>query len=394
MRCLLTTLVLAFTLSAQVSVLSKEEAANGWIALFDGESLFGWTSEGGSQWKVVNGTLTSESGEYGWLRHNAMFADFQLHCEFRTTADGNSGIFLRSAAVGAPHLSGYELQIFDKHPKFPTGSLVGHAASTGAPILANEWHSFDVTVDRTHMVVKLDGKLVAEATDGKALVGHIGLQYVKDKKVEFRNIRLRPLGLKPLNDGKSLAGWKKVEPSKPAASPADWSAKENIIHVEKGPGQLESEKTFTHFVLQLDIRTNPAEASHHPNSGVFLRGVPGVWWSGYEVQIRNEYSDDDRGKPVDFGTGAIYRSQATRRIVAEDGEFFSETVVASGRDFNVWVNGFPVTSWHDDRPEGASVRDNQAMLKPGTISLQAHDPTTNLDFRNLRIAELPGARRY
>jgi hypothetical protein len=47
----------------------------------------------------------------------------------------------------------------------------------------------------------------------------------------------------------------------------------------------------------------------------------------------------------------------------------------------VWVNGYAAADWEDQRPEAA--------LAAGPIGLQAHDPTTNLDFRNIRIAELP-----
>jgi hypothetical protein len=63
-----------------------------------------------------------------------------------------------------------------------------------------------------------------------------------------------------------------------------------------------------------------------------------------------------------------------------------------GRDIVVWVDGYPVTAWRDERPEGTNVRNKEAVLKAGTISLQAHDPTTNLDFRNIRIAEVPAVQ--
>ena len=52
------------------------------------------------------------------------------------------------------------------------------------------------------------------------------------------------------------------------------------------------------------------------------------------------------------------------------------------------VNGYQVTDWTDHRPPHDNPRSG-LRLEPGTISLQAHDPTTNLRFRNLRIAELP-----
>src|SRR5690606_32007582 len=136
-----------------------------------------------------------------------------------------------------------------------------------------------------------------------------------------------------------------------------------VIHVEKGPGQLETEGTYGDFVLQMQIRTNPENENHHPNSGVFFRGTPKTWWSGYESQIRNEYADGDPAKPVDFGTGGIYRYQPARKIVAKDGEYFSKTIVAAGREITVWVNGYPVTSWRDDKPEGTSVRNKEAVLQ-------------------------------
>ena len=162
-----------------------------------------------------------------------------------------------------------------------------------------------------------------------------------------------------------------------------------MIHVESGPGQLETKHAFDDFVLQADVRVNSGDPRLHPNSGIFLRGDREFFWSGYESQIRNEYEGGDRGKPVDYGTGGIYRNQAASRIVANDNEWFTKTIIASGRRLAVWVNGVPVTNWEDPNPEGRDVRARHARLVRGTISLQAHDPTTNLDFRNICIAPLP-----
>ena len=64
------------------------------------------------------------------------------------------------------------------------------------------------------------------------------------------------------------------------------------------------------------------------------------------------------------------------------------TLVPTGPHVAVWVNGYQVTDWTDDRPEHENPR-NGLRTKPGTIALQGHDPTTNLRFRNLKIAELP-----
>ena len=71
-----------------------------------------------------------------------------------------------------------------------------------------------------------------------------------------------------------------------------------------------------------------------------------------------------------------------------DGEFFYKTIAAYGRHVSVWVNGIQTSDFEDTRPEGSNAR-NQARLTGGVISLQAHDPTTNIDFRDIRAAELP-----
>ncbi|MBL8234532.1 MAG: DUF1080 domain-containing protein, partial [Bryobacterales bacterium] len=185
----------------------------------------------------------------------------------------------------------------------------------------------------------------------------------------------------------TLSGWHETKHPRVKEAPV-WSVQKGLLHVEKGPGQLETDGAYDDFVLQMDIRANAPAPDKHPNSGVFLRGDANASWSGYESQIRNEYKDGDRTKPVDFGTGGIYHNQPTRKVVANDNEFFTKTIVARGRHFSVWINGYPVTSWEDPHPEGTNVRQKQAKLTPGVLSLQAHDPTTNLDFKNIRIAKL------
>jgi Domain of Unknown Function (DUF1080) len=79
---------------------------------------------------------------------------------------------------------------------------------------------------------------------------------------------------------------------------------------------------------------------------------------------------------------------ATRKVVSSDNEYFTKTIIANGRRLAVWLNGYPVTDWEDPRPLGINAR-KEARLKEGPISLQAHDATTNFDFKNIHIAELP-----
>jgi hypothetical protein len=368
--------------------LTPQEISEGWLLLWDGETLFGWEPHGSGVWRIANGALIADSPEGGWLGTTSSFADFILKVEFRTAAESNSGIFLRSAREGAPHLTGYELQIYDSHPAgYNTGSLVNTAKASEAKIIPNQWNSFEITAAGSHFVVVYNGQKVLDAADTKHAVGVIGLQYNRGQKIEFRNIKLRPLNLRPIFNGKDLTGWTRVD--RPNTKPvAEWSVRDGLIHADKGPGQLETDLTWDDFILQLDIRCNSSSQWHHPSSGIFFRGEKGKFWSGYESQIRNEFKEGNRAAAVDYGTGGIYRLQAARRVVSSDNEFFTNTIIAQGRQISVWVNGILVSNYNDTRPEGADARIH-ARLAPGPIALQAHDLSTNLDFRNLRIAPLP-----
>ncbi len=370
--------------------LTPEEAAQGWILLWDGTGSFGWEPVVRSDWKNSENTLGMPPTSFIWLRHRTPFADFTLKVDFRMkTADADSGIFIRADREGDPSRTGYQININNMNEEWSTGSLVfRHKAAPGiGKVTVNAWHTYEITAEGDHIVAVLDGQKTVDVRDSASRSGYIGLQFIKADEIEFRNLKLRPLGLQPIFNGSDLNGWERVDrPNVPA--PPEWSVRDGCIHVEKGPGQLETTAVYADFVLQLQVRANSRDENRHPNSGVFWRGDRGAFWSGYESQIRNEFKAGDRSQPVDFGTGGIYNRQPARYVVSSDNEFFTKTIVARGRHMATWVDGRQVTCFDDDRPEGANAR-QQARLGPGPISLQAHDPTTNLDFRNLRIAAFP-----
>jgi hypothetical protein len=63
------------------------------------------------------------------------------------------------------------------------------------------------------------------------------------------------------------------------------------------------------------------------------------------------------------------------------------TVAAHGRHIATWVNGYQVADWTDDRKEADNARNGFKSGK-GALSIQGHDPTTDLSFRNIRIQSL------
>jgi hypothetical protein len=352
--------------AARPNTLTPKEIADGWLLLFDGETTFGWKLHP-EQVQAADGALVLEGGDRGAGTITAgSFGSFALQFEYRILARGEGS---------PPWLSLMR----------PSGARRRQAITllTAGP---GRWHRETVTADDA---------------DGGARIGFIVL---KGDKLALRNIKLKPLGLKPVFNGKNLDGWRQF-----AGKKSEFTVtKDGWIHLQNGPGDLQTTSAWADFILQIDCRSN----GPHLNSGVFFRCIPRQYQNGYEAQIRNQFTKEPaqqytieeydptthkrvgqktvKRTAVDYGTGGIYRRFPARREVAKDHEWFTMTVAATGRHMAVWVNGFPVTDWTDNRPLAENAR-NGCRLKAGPISLQGHDKTTDLDFRNIRIAELPTA---
>lgn len=376
----LTMLAAAFVRADQPNTLTPAEQAEGWLLLFDGKTTFGWQAATDADWKVVDGAIRVTGGEPGLLNTTSQFGDFRLQIDFRTAAQTNSGVFLRTAPKPSdPAQDCYELNIAAPSVSpFFTGSFVGRQKARQVAA-SDDWNTFDVTAEAGHFIVKLNGETVLDYTDPAPIPrGHIGLQ-LNSGQVEFRNIKLLPLGLKSIFNGRDLAGWK-VFPGKPSEFAVNDAGE---LTIKNGPGQLETEGEYADFILQLDVFVGGKSL----NSGVFFRSIPGELWQGYEAQIQNGFGDGGRDQPVDCGTGGFYRRQNARRVVANDFEWFKLTVVVTGPHMAAWVNGFPVSDWTDTRPPHENPRKG-LRVAPGTLQLQGHDPTTDLKFREIKVREL------
>ncbi|HLK60733.1 MAG TPA: DUF1080 domain-containing protein, partial [Chthonomonadaceae bacterium] len=182
-------------------------------------------------------------------------------------------------------------------------------------------------------------------------------------------------------NGKNLDGWHIMPNHKSVitVTPQGW------LNIKGGSGDVQTDAQWGDFTLQLECISN----GDHCNSGIFFRSNLNEFEMGYEDQIRNQWEGDDRTKPVDYGTGAIYRRQAVRKVVSSDREWFTMTLIAQGLHFGSWVNGIMVADFTDPRPTDETNARKGARTKPGCLSLQGHDTDGDLSFRNIRVAELP-----
>lgn len=367
--------------------LTADEVADGWVSLFDGHSLFGWESDQKDvNWTVKNGVITADTGPIGLLLTTVKYANYELVCEYRMAAEGNSGVFLRAAENRATAATDfYEVNIADAHPEgYLTASLVGRVKAEKDIKGSGEWHTLRMIADGNHVQAYYDSEKVLDyldSTAGARTTGRIGLQK-NVGKIEFRKVVMKPLGLNNLI-GEGISGWKKVPGSKSTFENTD-----GTITVKNGQGFLETEEEFANFVLQGQARTNSADL----NSGIFFRAMTGTAAApsnGYELQIHNGFNEGDRSQAKDAGTGAIFRRISARRVVGNDKEWVTFTLVTDGPKMATFVDGYQVVAWQDDRPEKDNPREGR-RLTAGHLSLQGHDATTDVSFRALRIAETPG----
>ncbi|MEA1951096.1 MAG: DUF1080 domain-containing protein, partial [Planctomycetota bacterium] len=338
--------IVALALSAAVpcfaggpNTLTADELADGWILLFDGETLFGWRPASKADWKVEDGVISVASGEPGLLRTTAQWGNYVLKVDFRAAADAKSGVFLRTPPrVTNLKQKAYAVAIGGD----ATGSLIGRKhCESGCGVKAGQWQTLEIAADGGKFSVKIDGQAVLDYTDRKPLGrGFIGLGFYSGS-IEFRNVKLKPLGVKSIFNGKDLTGWKTYPELKSVCTITE----KGELNIKDGKGQIETEGKYADFTMQLDVFVNGKEL----NSGIFFRCIPGDIMNGYESQIQNGFKDGDRGKPADCGTGGIFRRQNARRVVADDFEWFTKTIHVDDKHIAVWVNGYQVTDWTDNR---------------------------------------------
>ncbi len=327
-----------------------------WLLLFDGESTFGWHIDGEAQ--VKDGELILGGPKPTTATFNTRFGYGNLRFD-ALTDDAKDALLTINAYKERPFI---------------------HVA----PKTEKGWHQFSAQVEPN------DISIWARGTKGFGVQGDfapattIAFHVPAEQKLVLRDLRYCCRHLEPIFNGTDFTGWKpfKGETKREASKFA--VTDDGEIRLTNGPGDLQTDKQFDNFVLQLDCKTN----GKWLNSGVFFRCIPGQYQNGYEAQIHNRYKDNDRTKPADYGTGGIYRRVPARKVISSDNEWFTLTVVADGPHISTWVNDYHVVDWTDDRKPNENPRNGLRTTK-GHLSIQGHDPSTDLLFRDIRVSELP-----
>jgi hypothetical protein len=167
------------------------------IALFNGESLTGWSPQGDASWAVEENAIVASGAGQGFLLSDAEYANFRLRLEFWIDATTNSGVFIRCMDRKRIHPdSCYELNIWDAHPTQAarTGAIVLHVMPPLAQVqTSNRWNVMEVIASGGHVEVWVNRQLTALLEDAETAGGFIALQHWESGVVRFRNLTLTPL---------------------------------------------------------------------------------------------------------------------------------------------------------------------------------------------------------
>lgn len=205
-------------------------------------------------------------------------------------------------------------------------------------------------------------------------------------------------GFTPIFDGESLEGWRAS-----ADNPDSFLVENGALVARGGPAHLFYDgpvggADFRNFELRLKVMTTPGS-----NSGVYFHTAyqEGGWPAkGYEAQVNSTQSDPRKTGSL-YGVVDMYvpraneepfiaRSDGVNVAVARDaapsvdGEWFDYAVRVEHRTITIKVNGMTTVQWTE--PSDWASRDFAGRaLGSGAIALQAHDPDSEVRYKDIRI---------
>jgi hypothetical protein len=186
-----------------------------------------------------------------------------------------------------------------------------------------------------------------------------------------------------LFDGKSLAGWK---PSTTAPE-GTFKVVDGILQVRGGKADhlfyvgTDGKASFTNFDFKAKVKTY-----EKANSGIYFHTqYQEKSWPkfGYECQVNATHTDIKK-------TGGLY---AVRDVLntpaAPDNIWFEYHIRVEGKRIQIWIDGKQTVDFTEPAdwtpPKGMEGR----KLGTGTFALQAHDPGCKVDYKDLKVEQLP-----
>lgn len=213
---------LTLTFAIAVTCLASSTSAQGWVELFDGKTLDGWTQlNGTAKYRVEDETIigtTNEGSPNSFLCTNEKYGDFELEFEVKVDNQLNSGVQIRSqTADGKPNgrVNGPQVEIEASGQNgAEAGYVYGEATGRGwltaqerlkphKHFKDGEWNHYRIVAKGAQIQTWINGEMIEDLTDEPIYETHasgfIGLQVHSIRggagpyEVAWRNIRIKVL---------------------------------------------------------------------------------------------------------------------------------------------------------------------------------------------------------
>ena len=182
-------------------------AEGGWVQLFNRKDLSGWKAftKGTAGWRVNDGILIGSGPVNTLFTQRGDYENFHFRVECKINDQGDAGQFFRTQfAPDVPY--GYVVKINSTANGDKMGTLYRVGGSSYHPgeaprqayamIKPDTWFVQEVIADGNHLVVKVDGKTIADIVHQKDFYtkGHLALhKYNPRTIVQFRTIEIKEL---------------------------------------------------------------------------------------------------------------------------------------------------------------------------------------------------------
>jgi hypothetical protein len=202
-----------FTLALILSAATARAEDQGFVSLFDGKTLEGWTQRNGlATYEVEDGAVvghTAKNSPNSFLCTNKAYCDFELLFEVKVAPGLNSGVQVRSRSskdYQNERVHGPQVEITTAPG--PSGYIYGEATGRGwlSPTQEikdayknDQWNKYRVLAVGPRIQTWINDVKIADLTDeASSQCGFIGLQVhgVGDRgpfEVRWRNIKIKDL---------------------------------------------------------------------------------------------------------------------------------------------------------------------------------------------------------
>jgi hypothetical protein len=167
--------------------------AQGWVQLFEPNSLSGWTAPDPGNWEMKDGVLTGR-GKTSHLFSPNLYTNLEFKAEAKLNHSGNSGMYFR-ARYGRGWPNGYESQVENTSPDPQrTGSLYNIKKNLQQLVGDDTWWTQHIIAIGDRIIIKVNDRIVVDCHDKTHAWGHLALQqHDPGSVVQYRSLAVKRL---------------------------------------------------------------------------------------------------------------------------------------------------------------------------------------------------------